>query len=494
MANATINHNPKSTNRISSLDTLRGLAIFGMILSGLIPWTGLPAWMYHGQVPPPDHIFNPNLPRLTWVDLVFPFFMFSMGAAIPLALTRRLEKGESPRRIIGHILWRGLILAAIAIYLGNSSPWAISDSPGFAIWFRSLLGFCCWILALVRWDYTNLPFDLKHYPWLRYLTRLIGVIGLIILMETLQWKDGTGFDRNRNDIIILLLAFAYTAGSILWLVSRNSLMIRLAIISGIFALRLHNTTGGLMMATLDKWFDPISWLFSPSWIQLTLVILPGTIIGDILLNWSKSGNQDVIPAQTGINLGLSKTNVFAIIVSLIAIVVGGLVYLYTRWVNTGFFFTILLCLLVYIVLRKSQTPVSRLLQTIFNWGFFLLIIGYILEPYEGGIKKDPATPSYYFVSMGMAIVMLIVFYIIIDIYKKGWLVGFLRVVGSNPMLAYIMGNGFVYPILHITHLINPIDTLVANNILLGTIWALILTGIVNAVVYLFSRYKIFVRI
>ena len=61
--------------RALSLDALRGFAILTMVLSGTVPYKGLPAWMYHAQLPPPDRVFNPNLPGLTWVDLVFPFLL-----------------------------------------------------------------------------------------------------------------------------------------------------------------------------------------------------------------------------------------------------------------------------------------------------------------------------------------------------------------------------------------------------------------------------------
>jgi predicted acyltransferase len=444
--------------------------------------------MYHCQVPPPNHIFNPNLPGITWVDLVFPFFLFSMGAAIPLALTRRLEKGEPVWRIISHIIWRGAVLAAVAIYLGNSSPWAVSDSPGLMIWLRSLLGFCCWLLCLVRFDTLNLPIDFKRRPWLKYLIRMVGLSGLILLMASVQYKDGTGFSKERDDIIIRILAFGYTAGSILWLISRNSLFTRCAIIAGIYALRLHNTANGIIISTIDNWIAPIHWLFGAGWIQVASIILFGTIIGDFLVQFGK--RKDVVLS----NLGLSRVKAVAVIITLGAVVVGGVIYLYTRWVLTGFLFTVSCGLLVYCLFKRTETEVGKLLKTLFNWGFFFLIIGYIIEPYEGGIKKDPATPPYYFVCSGMAIALLIVFFIIIDIYKKGWTVGFLRVVGSNPLLAYIMGSGFVYPILHITHAIDPIDALVANNVALGTVWAFGLTFIVCAVVYLFSKLKIYVRV
>lgn len=66
--------------RAYAVDLLRGLAIVGMVLSGQILWHAeLPAWLFHAQVPPPSFRFDPSVPGITWVDLVFPFFLFSMG-------------------------------------------------------------------------------------------------------------------------------------------------------------------------------------------------------------------------------------------------------------------------------------------------------------------------------------------------------------------------------------------------------------------------------
>lgn len=98
--------------RIDALDALRGLAVLAMVLSGVIPFNGtLPAWMYHAQFPPPTHQFNPKLSGLTWVDLVFPIFLFSLGIAIPLALSRRLSQGWKTLDMIIGILKRGFLLA-----------------------------------------------------------------------------------------------------------------------------------------------------------------------------------------------------------------------------------------------------------------------------------------------------------------------------------------------------------------------------------------------
>ncbi len=73
-------------NRLLGLDALRGFAILLMVLSGVIARGILPDWMYHAQLPPPDHQFNPNLAGFTWVDWVFPLLLFAMGAAFPMAL------------------------------------------------------------------------------------------------------------------------------------------------------------------------------------------------------------------------------------------------------------------------------------------------------------------------------------------------------------------------------------------------------------------------
>ena len=52
-----------------------------MVLSGIIPRDGtLPAWMYHAQTPPPNYVFNPNIPGLTWVDIVFSDFLIFHGS------------------------------------------------------------------------------------------------------------------------------------------------------------------------------------------------------------------------------------------------------------------------------------------------------------------------------------------------------------------------------------------------------------------------------
>src|SRR2546423_1058315 len=79
--------------RLESLDVFRGLTIAGMILvSTPGTWTAV--------YTPLDHAaWNGWTPT----DLIFPFLLFAMGAAVPYALARR--RG-APRRVRVHIVRR----------------------------------------------------------------------------------------------------------------------------------------------------------------------------------------------------------------------------------------------------------------------------------------------------------------------------------------------------------------------------------------------------
>ena len=87
--------------RAISLDVFRGYAIVTMVLSGTIASGVLPGWMYHAQMGPrSNYTFDPQLYGITWVDLVFPFFLFAMGAAIPFSVGGKIEKGENLWKVI----------------------------------------------------------------------------------------------------------------------------------------------------------------------------------------------------------------------------------------------------------------------------------------------------------------------------------------------------------------------------------------------------------
>src|SRR5271163_1016165 len=97
--------------RIASIDIFRGLTVLVMVFVDNLDFVkGLPWWTYH-------------MPRqangITYVDMVFPAFLFVMGMSIPLAIARRVAEGDSRGKIWQYILGRSLSLVALGLFIAN---------------------------------------------------------------------------------------------------------------------------------------------------------------------------------------------------------------------------------------------------------------------------------------------------------------------------------------------------------------------------------------
>src|SRR6266704_4019247 len=97
------------SGRITSIDALRGLVMFTMIyvndISGAkhVPW-----WMKHYS----DSFKGSGM---TFVDLVFPAFLYIVGMSIPFALGARIAREEPVWRTLVHVLTRTVSLLLIGV-------------------------------------------------------------------------------------------------------------------------------------------------------------------------------------------------------------------------------------------------------------------------------------------------------------------------------------------------------------------------------------------
>ena len=93
--------------RLLSLDAFRGLTIAGMILvNNPGSWSHIYAPLRHAEW----HGWTPT-------DLIFPFFLFIVGVAIPFSFGKRLTRGDSRRDLIGHVIRRSVILFALGLFM-----------------------------------------------------------------------------------------------------------------------------------------------------------------------------------------------------------------------------------------------------------------------------------------------------------------------------------------------------------------------------------------
>jgi len=425
-------------NRALALDALRGLAILAMLLSGQLPFDehALPAWMYHAQVPPPNFQFNGALPGITWVDLVFPFFLFAMGAALPLALARRIEAGVSKRKLAAFVVERGALLGFFALFVQAIRPYTLSAHPTTTTWLVALLGFAILFPILTR-----LP---EGWPRaVRYAIRGGGWIGAALFLATAVYPDGTGFKLGRSDIIIVVLTNMAVFGSIVWLVTRAQLLPRLGLLGLLLAIRLSNMPNATEGWVHDVWmYSPLPWLYQLYYLQYLCIVIPGTIAGDLILKWTREVPEGAEKPAAGRPLLVG-----ACMLALVFLVVIGLK---ARWLIGTTLLTFALCVAGWKLLNEPRTKTEQLHKELFNWAIYWLVLGLFFEPYEGGIRKDRATVSYYFVTAGLAICVFIGFSILIDVLRKRRVVQLLVDNGQNPMVAYAGINNFITPVLALT--------------------------------------------
>lgn len=96
-------------DRLISLDVFRGITIAGMILVN-----NPGSWSY--IYPPLKHAaWNGCTPT----DLIFPFFLFIVGVAITLSLSKRKERGDNQNKLLLNILRRSSILFLLGLILSG---------------------------------------------------------------------------------------------------------------------------------------------------------------------------------------------------------------------------------------------------------------------------------------------------------------------------------------------------------------------------------------
>lgn len=104
--------------RLASIDAYRGLVMFLMMaevlalgsVAAAFPESGFWRFLAHHQ----SHV--------DWVgcslhDMIQPSFSFLVGVAVPFSLAARMARGQGTASLLGHTVWRALVLIALGIFL-----------------------------------------------------------------------------------------------------------------------------------------------------------------------------------------------------------------------------------------------------------------------------------------------------------------------------------------------------------------------------------------
>lgn len=451
--------------RIASIDILRGIAIAGMILCANIGFnSGLPAWMFHAQTPPPTYAFDPTCAGLTWVDLVFPFFLFPMGAAFPFAMRKRIESGQSLWKIILGLVKRWLILTCFALLLGNAYSVSATAQPAWQVYVYMIALWAGMFMSLVR---------IKGKTG--NILNISGILTICLLgVIHVKWF-GIPLDKGKCDIIIMILANVSLWGGLIWLLTRDNTRLRWLVFLLAAALKAMDSYIPETLSIIPS-TDSISWFFTWDWLQYLLIVIPSSVVGDRILAYSRSGEPAAIDNK-GVAAG-------AIALTAMLIQLWGL---YTRNVTADFIISAALAAIFIILTFKSRNIYTLTAYT----GFALMLAGIVFDPIDGGITKDYCNISYLLTTGGMAALVtsfLLMLEIRFNVRQR-----FLAGVGQNPMIAYTITSFLIGPILNLIGAYGLLSSLSEGSQFWGVVQGVIITGLMMIFTYMFTKLKLFWR-
>jgi heparan-alpha-glucosaminide N-acetyltransferase len=242
--------------RIASIDIFRGLTMAVMIfVNELDGVRGLPWWTHHAKA---------SWNVMTYVDMVYPFFLFIVGLAIPLAIRARLKKNPSMPALWWHILVRSAALIVLGLILANADKVdpARTGLKGSAWGLIALVG------GVLFW---NVYPDSKRYKVLFRILRVVGVVLLVAMYAIFRRTTYTGqagwIDGSYPEILGLI-GYTYLSVAALYLFTRRWLWAPLGWFVALVALCAVSTLHLLNFPnTLPLYFWPFS---NGSWCCMTM--------------------------------------------------------------------------------------------------------------------------------------------------------------------------------------------------------------------------------
>jgi predicted acyltransferase len=225
----TENQAPKKP-RVISIDALRGFVMFTMIfvndLAGA-PKKLVPDWMVHFS----DR--HKHGSGMTFVDLVFPGFLFIVGMSIPFALGAATPLWKK----ILHILARTSALLTLGILMVNG------ESGGTPLWAATMFSSCIFAFCHLSPRGAK-PETEKFWRGFNLAVRGLGFTGILFCALSFSRKNHhilTLYPLHINTSwygILGLIGWAYLAAAVLFLVfktNRTALLACVALMTGFYA-------------------------------------------------------------------------------------------------------------------------------------------------------------------------------------------------------------------------------------------------------------------
>ena len=223
------------SNRIFSIDIMRGLTLLLMLFVNDLNMEVAPSWLGHMEA---------GFDGMRLADWVFPGFLFIVGMAIPFAFSKRFSKGESLVDINRHIVTRSLSLLIIGVLMLNTGR----VDPELTGISKNLWALLMYLAVFLFWnDYPDKDKKIFAITGLKLLALAIFIF--------LVFKFRSGKPENNGSLItgwwgiLGIIGWGYLVSAFTYVLCRNSLFKTVAVT--VFFLVLNMLSSWKMLGFLD---------------------------------------------------------------------------------------------------------------------------------------------------------------------------------------------------------------------------------------------------
>ena len=264
-----------SSNRIQSIDIMRGLTLVLMLFVNDLYMPGVPSWLGHMKA---------DYDGMGLADWVFPGFLFMVGMAIPFAIGGRLKKGEDNFVISRHIAIRTLSLLIIGVLMLNTGR----VNPELTGMSKNLWSLLMYTGVFLVWN-TYSEESSKIFTTTGF--KLLGMALLVFLV----FRFNSGKEVNNGSLItgwwgiLGLIGWGYLVAAFIYLFAKDNILI--TSLAVVFFLILNILSG---LKLLD-FLNPVKSVFGTITDgNVPFIVLSGMLTTLILKKLSAEGHQKLI--------------------------------------------------------------------------------------------------------------------------------------------------------------------------------------------------------
>ena len=290
----------------------------------------------------------------------------------------------------------------------------------------------------------------------------------------------------KSNIIILLLGNMAAFGTLLYIYSIGKPIARIAVLPFLMAILLGKDTDGSWQQAVYNW-SPFPWLYRFEYLKYLFVIVPGTIAGEYLRAWILNGGTK----DSGTESRRAVSTAMVAVLSL-AIIVINVTLLFGRHMTENLYISAFIAAMAVYFAHRMPSD-RKVLSLLVKAGAFALMLGLFFEAFQGGIRKDDPTFSYYFVTSGLAFYCLAMLVIVCDVYRWRWLTSPFSMAGKNPMLAYVAPSMVLFPVMNLLGIGDSTTEFWASTWYLAVGRGVLFTALAIAMAAGFSKIKLYWR-